>query len=76
LPLLPLLLLPLLLLLLLLLCPVPCGVCSACGSGLVLLDVGLSILSVILYIVGTYYPNPVSCKELQRLRPHASYIVA
>lgn len=34
--------------------------CAGWGSLLVLTDVGLSVLSVVLYVVGTYFPLNVS----------------
>lgn len=39
------------------------------GTVLVLLDVALSIMSVILYIVGTYFPTSVSEAQLLLQNP-------
>jgi hypothetical protein len=38
--------------------------CTGWGTVLILLDVSLSILSVMLYIVGTYFPTTVSVKHI------------
>jgi hypothetical protein len=40
-----------------------CLRCTGWGTVLILLDVSLSLLSAILYIVGTYFPITVSVKH-------------